>query len=529
MVWIDVLGPLHTAARSFGYGKLAATLALVWLAKAAVYAFFFSPLRNIPGSPLARITRKRAELYGVFGLRAKSAGDDFAKYGDIYVYNPSAVSISSPAEARRVLASHSFRKADYYRILDMVDIENTLSTRSAELSSMRRRQLGPYLTHGFLARMELKIMQHGICAIKHKWDRQISESSSGEIEINYNKDFLFATFDVIGALAFGREFSALNNDDPTVVEWIASTMVYLGMRAMLKLLPNLLFSLVARPWERHHRQLVAYSAQSITSRRELLAHLAEKKGSALTSEEKPGDMLQAFIDAEDPESKVKMDYGQIQSECILMLTAGSESTATTLVMTVHLLTLYPEHYRRATEEVRSKFPPDHLVTHKEARAELPFIEACIYESLRLAPVTGGQMSRMVPESGATIGGHFLPGGTQINVNVTGVNLSSQSWDEPYLFNPMRFIDNEDAKRNVITFSSGVRMCLGRNLAWIEMLTFMANILKDYDLRLPGDIAHFGPNVLDKRGYPRLMDTRQFILSTPTNPMTDCRVVVCKRT
>ncbi|KAI8323833.1 cytochrome P450 [Martensiomyces pterosporus] len=524
--FLDALRPLHAAADAFGYAKLAATLTVILVAKSIVHAFYFSPLRSIPGSPLARITRKRAELIGVIGGRARSARDDFERYGDIYVYSPTAVSISNPSDARRVFASHSYRKADYYRILDMVGIENTLSTRSAELASMRRRQLGPYLTHGFLARMEPRIMQYGICAIKHKWDGLLSESSSGEIEVNYSSDFLFATFDTIGTLAFGREFGALNNDDSTAVEWIASTLTFLGMRSMLKLLPGFLFSILARPWERHHRQLIEYSAQSIINRRELLARLAEEKG-ALTSEDKPADMLQAFIDAEDPESKVTMDHKQIQSESLLMLIAGSESTANTLMWTVHLLTLYPEHYRRATEEARSRFGAGHLITFSEAKARLPFVEACIYESMRLAPVTGGQISRMVPEGGATIAGHFLPGGTQINVNMTGVNLSRQNWEEPYLFNPLRFIDNEDAKRNVFTFSTGVRMCPGRNLAWMEMLTILANVLKDYDLRLPDDIAHLGPGVLSKRGYPKLMDAKQFILSTPTNPKVDCRLTVSK--
>ncbi|KAJ1954329.1 hypothetical protein GGI12_005812, partial [Dipsacomyces acuminosporus] len=48
--------------------------------------------------------------------------------------------------------------------------------------------------------------------------------------------------------------------------------------------------------------------------------------------------------------------------------------------------LYPECYRRAVEEVRSAFSRDHLITFSEAKAQLPYIEACIHESLRLAGV-----------------------------------------------------------------------------------------------------------------------------------------------
>lgn len=41
---------------------------------------------------------------------------------------------------------------------------------------------------------------------------------------------------------------------------------------------------------------------------------------------------------------------------------------------------------------------------------MPYLSACIKESLRLHPATGLPMARVVPEGGETISGKFFPAG-----------------------------------------------------------------------------------------------------------------------
>ncbi|KAJ1958242.1 hypothetical protein GGI12_004785 [Dipsacomyces acuminosporus] len=130
--------------------------------------------------------------------------------------------------------------------------------------------------------------------------------------------------------------------------------------------------------------------------------------------------------------------------------------------------------------------------------------------------------------GVSLGGHFIPGGTEVNINISGANLNKSYWDEPYLFDPTRFLKSDEAKKNVFTFSVGVRVCPGKHLAWVEMLTILANILKGYDLRLPDNYTTCGPNVLSEKGYPKPMDTAYYAFTNPVNPQRDCRVVISRR-
>lgn len=80
-------------------------------------------------------------------------------------------------------------------------------------------------------------------------------------------------------------------------------------------------------------------------------------------------MLEAFIDAEDPECKIPMAPHDVQAESIMMMLAGSETTSPAIMWTIHLLLLYPETLQRAVTEIRGTFPPDYLVTYKDVSTQ----------------------------------------------------------------------------------------------------------------------------------------------------------------
>ncbi|KAJ2683851.1 hypothetical protein H4R19_006950, partial [Coemansia spiralis] len=367
--------------------------------------------------------------------------------------------------------------------------------------------------------MEPVIMEHGILSIKRKWDRMIEESADGTVEVNYCNDFLFASFDIIGTLVYGRQIEELNTNDAETAKWIDKTVTYIGIRSMAQLLLPGPLLILLRPWEGRYTRLSNYIHESINLRRQHLAALAEK-GEA---RKKPADLLQAFIDAEDPESKVRMCHEQIHGECVLMMLAGSDTTSHTITWTVNLLMLYPAHYRRAVAEVRERFGADHIITHSDCRAHLPFVEACLLESLRLSPVTGGLLPRLSPKGGMHVQGHYIPEGTVVFINLAVANHHPAHWERPHEYDPMRFIRNSEARHNVLTFSHSRRMCPGRHLALWEMLTILANVLKDYDMQLPADYTHLGPHVLNQHGYPKQMDAQQYIVVKPIDAERDCRL------
>ncbi|KAJ1935669.1 hypothetical protein EC988_008413, partial [Linderina pennispora] len=82
--WRDQLAQVLALAESIGYGKLATGAVAGYVSWKIIYASFFSPLRNIPGPFLARLTGLRSEYIAAAGKTGHYAESEYEKYGDIY-------------------------------------------------------------------------------------------------------------------------------------------------------------------------------------------------------------------------------------------------------------------------------------------------------------------------------------------------------------------------------------------------------------------------------------------------------------
>ncbi|KAJ2809907.1 hypothetical protein H4S07_002986 [Coemansia furcata] len=484
---------LHQRLAQLGwteYTGLALTILAVVFIYRLIRELYFSPLRHIPGPLFARLTKRYYEVVVAMGQMAPDARRNTQKYGNIYVCQPNGVSISNPADIRAVLSSTAFLKHDYYKILRFTGIDSIMSTRDPHMVSMKRRMLGPYFSSTYVSRMEPLILEHGINAIKRKWDGLLADG--GRAEVNFCSTFTLCTFNIVSRLVYGQEIEVFKTTSSVdTLEWMSSSTNYISVRALLQLLPRPLFYIITLPWEHKYKQIASYVYGSIAERKQLLSKLK-----SVDEKSRPVDLLQALVDCEEPESKVRLTGEQIHAESLLLLIGGIDPTAYSLTWTMHLFMLYPDCYREATREVRGVFGAHHTVTYAEAKAQLPYLEACILESMRLVTVPGVQIPRTTPPGGTTIQGQYLPEGTIVFANLWGSHHSAEYWREPGRFDPTRFLNNKRAQHSVFTFGYGNRICMGKQLALIKMFTILANLLKDYDMSLPEDYTRRGPHVLD---------------------------------
>ncbi|KAJ1823173.1 hypothetical protein LPJ75_000023 [Coemansia sp. RSA 2598] len=484
-----------------------------------MYLLYFAPLSKVPGSFFAKVTGLKYHFDALFGRFGQLSIDDYYRYGNIYMLGPNNVAVCDPTDCRTVLKSHRFLKDHIYNELALLG-QTFFTTRSPELANTRRKQIGPAFTQNNLSAMEQLIIECGIDAIRSKWDHLISQATGDQprVEINFFHHFSLATFDVMGTLGFGQKFHALKNDQSQITKWLLDFNRLTMVNIVFKAIDRFPLSLTVRRLRASKEAFVAYADGVVQNRRDQISR------GELTK--KPNDILQVLLDNDDPESKVRMSPKEISAETIGLLLAGSDTTSQTMTWALHYLLLYPDVYRKAVSEVRGKFTSDHTITYSEGKMHLPYIEACIYETLRIHAVSGIPLPRIVPKGGVTLQGHFLPEGTTIGVNIAGANHHQGTWKEPRKFMPERFINDENAKQNVLSFSSGVRVCPGRNLAHYEMMILLSNILKDYDLELPAG-ALFKPEIKDEHGNPRAMPCIQNLIVCPQYPERDCRIVISK--
>lgn len=167
--------------------------------------------------------------------------------------------------------------------------------------------------------------------------------------------------------------------------------------------------------------------------------------------------------------------------------AGSDTTANAINMTVSYIASNPEVATKLRNEIQSAISEGKIsspVTNEEA-IQLPYLQAVIWEGLRIHPPFGGLIMKQVGAEGDMFDGKFIPPGTRIGhstwavtheVSVFGADVS--------VFRPERWLEaNENMKATMrrqteLVFGSGRWGCPGKVVAFIELNKVMVEV--NYD-------------------------------------------------
>ena len=111
-------------------------------------------------------------------------------------------------------------------------------------------------------------------------------------------------------------------------------------------------------------------------------------------------------------------------EAQALMFGGGDSVANTLMVGLFHVLDQPELYKRLKDEVYQAWPSIENPPTAEALESLPVLTATIKESLRCAPGVPSSLLRVVPPSGAMIGGKNIPAGTRVGMSTVLVHQSS---------------------------------------------------------------------------------------------------------
>ncbi|WP_051704456.1 cytochrome P450 [Glycomyces sp. NRRL B-16210] len=152
-----------------------------------------------------------------------------------------------------------------------------------------------------------------------------------------------------------------------------------------------------------------------------------------------------------------------------------DAAALTLMRTLALLAVHPGPRDRARTELATASGP----------AELPYLRACVLESLRLWPTT----PLLLRDATAAThwGGEALPEGTSFVVYTPLFHRDPERLPYADRFTPQAWLDGSaDAEPAMTPFSGGPARCPGRNLVLFTVTTALAALLRRADYRLASD-------------------------------------------
>ncbi|KAJ2402576.1 hypothetical protein GGI23_000615 [Coemansia sp. RSA 2559] len=291
-------------------------------------------------------------------------------------------------------------------------------------------------------------------------------------------------FDIIGILGFGKSFNILATGDTKIIDGVLKLAKLASLKSRVPF--NEQLGRLVRDWVDGRNYVLAVIRDTIVKRKQDNAETA-------CTEEKSGtehmDLLQKLVNARDPFSGEPIDDESLIAEVSVLLVGGTDTTSNTLTWAMLCLLNRPDVYERLKTEVRMAFPDKRTVIRSDdAKSKLPYLTAVLYEVMRLHPAVGGYLPRAVPKEGAHLvnGEYFIPHGTEICVSLFACHRNKDTWNNPTEFDPDRFMgpDSEARMKDVLVFSSGVRICAGRHLAIVELYTALANLILRYDFKLP---------------------------------------------
>lgn len=101
--------------------------------------------------------------------------------------------------------------------------------------------------------------------------------------------------------------------------------------------------------------------------------------------------------------------------------------------------------------------------------------------------------RVVPPSGATICGHFIPAGIVVGVNAWVIHRRTDIFgDDANKFRPERWLKDgeysiekiQEMERNLIHFGYGSYSCIGKNISLLEMYKLVPAVFSRFKVCKP---------------------------------------------
>ncbi|KAI0967161.1 isotrichodermin C-15 hydroxylase [Xylaria arbuscula] len=448
---------------------------LVYAAVSVVYNLYFHPLAAFPGPLLRRVSRVPWSLAVLHGTAIYEAADLHEKYGPVVRLAPNELAFRDPRAWKDIMGGGLSDIPKWIRMYGVPaflppHVQNTISK---EHHRALRKALSPGFSDASLRGQEPIMAKYVDLLIQ----RLKAQSVQGPV--NVELWYRYVVFDIICDLAFGESLGCLESDD--LHPWIGAMieggkpmgfLTALNMYPALAAVVNTLLSFVAKGHMRLHAEMVK--------------PLVERR---LQIGDRP-DLINPLIRLQ---GKQNSNLDELIANATVIIGAGAETSASILTAVTSLLINNPHKLAKLNAEIRSTFTSQDDIT-AEAVSRLPYLVACIDETLRLFPQTGSPSLRLTDKK-TTIIGIPVPENTVVGIWPWALFRAPSLWTDASEFHPERFLGDpkyvNDAREGFKPFFTGSRDCIGQNLALIEMRLILAYMVFNFDMERTAD-----PNTKD---------------------------------
>ncbi|KAF2167655.1 hypothetical protein M409DRAFT_21811 [Zasmidium cellare ATCC 36951] len=191
-----------------------------------------------------------------------------------------------------------------------------------------------------------------------------------------------------------------------------------------------------------------------------------------------------------PKTPCPLTIPDLVAECASFLNAGNDTTQITLTNVMFQLAAHPKHQDKLYSALTASLPKTaQRVASFAELSQIPYLAACIDETLRLMPPVRFGLPRRTVGKGSMISGHHIPAGVTVSASVHTMHRDESLFHDAEDWIPERWIpDSPDSseeelkrlKEFVLPFTTGGRACIGRNLAYMELSICLAALVMAFE-------------------------------------------------
>lgn len=149
----------------------------------------------------------------------------------------------------------------------------------------------------------------------------------------------------------------------------------------------------------------------------------------------------------------------------------------------------PKKQEKLRQEILKVLPEKSSEFDENTFKNMPYLRACIKESLRFYPLAVG--NARVPINDVVVGGYRVPKGTPVSLCSISLTRDGKHYPQPNEYLPERWLRIPDSARDQelkpsspflhLPFGFGARSCIGRRIVEMELELGIARMLRHYKI------------------------------------------------
>jgi cytochrome P450 len=402
------------------------------------------------------------------------------RYGDYFRFRIGARRILGVADPQAIQAVLKDRPDTFLRTARLVSVGREIGLSGVFFANgdawrRQRRMVMSAFDPGHVKRY-FPSLEKVTARLQSRWRRTTALVGS---DIPLQADLMRYTVDVTAGLAFGTDVNTLESTHEVIQQHLDQVLPLVSRRLIA---PFTYWRLVKLPADRRFDRDLREIHRAIG---EFIAQARKRLEADPSLRDKPGNLIEAMIAARDAGDSGLTD-DDVAGNVFTMLLAGEDTTANTLAWLIYLLSRNPQALETAREECVRALAGGDRPTQFEQTNALPYLQACIDETMRLRPVAPIMFVQVGRDT--TVSDIAVPEGALLALVMRSGTLDERYFPDAARFDPARWLEaarpeaeQSAGKRLSMPFGAGPRLCPGRYLALLEIKMVMSMLLATFEI------------------------------------------------